>query len=98
LQKIPKCLAHPIGMPPESLPENQTKEELLDLVLTGGAGLIAKTYFVLHIKGGKRPKNDKFSIPILVESEQQRQQVQQAAERLAELFYCYDDNSWYISG
>jgi hypothetical protein len=97
LQKIPKCLAPPIGTLPESFPENQTEEALLDLVLTGGAGLMTKTYVVLHIKDGKRPEYDKFFIPILVESEQQRQQVQQAAERLAELFYRYADESRYIS-
>ena len=47
VQKIPACFAHPVGTLPESFPENQTEEELLGLVLTGGAGLIAKTYIVL---------------------------------------------------
>jgi hypothetical protein len=49
VQKIPACLAHPIGTLPKSFPENQTEEELLDLVLAGRGGLIAKTYMLSYI-------------------------------------------------
>jgi hypothetical protein len=88
-QKIPACLAHPVGTLPESLPENQTEEELLDLVLTGGRGLIAKTYIVLHLSNRALEEHGTILLPILVENEQQSLQMRQAAGRLIVL---YDDD------
>jgi hypothetical protein len=97
VQKIPACLAHPIGTLPKSFPENQSKEELLDLVLAGGGGLIAKTYVVLHIlhNGGKYYPSTKTLIPILVDNEQQCSQVRQAAETLSGLYDDYYLNKIY---
>jgi hypothetical protein len=85
VQKIPTCLAHPVGTLPELFPENQTEEELLDLFLAGGAGLIAKTYIVLHLMYGQYPEDPKQLLPILVENEQQSLLVRHAAEHLSTL-------------